>query len=1018
MIRFLRRLFRTPTRLARRAPRRPGRPGVEHLETRLMPAVTDLTALAAQLVPTPDHPTHLYLNFDGYQDSSHTVAAYNSSAQTVNDVLYRVSEIFSPFNVQVSQLYGAGSFDDGNGSSTIFIGDDTANSFPLAGGKVLNTASGYTTPQYSDFPGDTLGDQHVPHSNPFNLAYIDPIGATTVWGPTQISQAIAHEAGHTFGLAHVLSGGTAEAMNYSGNPTQYFADATFNLTDLNYNPATGTNDHVSSVVPKYDGTTLTTQNSFTYLEQVLGDRPDDGLSHVVHGASVDPNHYTAPRVTTLTLSSDKTGTIGSPGDYVVYWVKARVDTANVEVNLTPTGAGGLIPNLLVYQNGNLVQYNDSYRNADSQQQEVHTTVSLAAGQTYAFVVGGAGANSTGGYRLQTKVPLDQITGAVNINVVGTWTGDSRSDLVVVPINPWKQVSPFGGASVQDVSRLVPVGNFLLSSTPGPDTADTPLALTAAEVLTLGSDPSFVVSAQGADIRAALAQQVVPDGGLNGAVLTFAQDHLGTTVGDGQCWALVDQALQAAGADTSGDVNYVFGSPIGLDALTPGDVLQFEGVHFAGIDPVTGDSYTQYFSHHTAIVEAVDGDQVTLLNQNVNGDMTVQETIIHLADQQDGTLSAYRPQAVAQDPAAPSAQTITFDAVADHTYGDAAFTLDATASSGLPVSYQVLSGPATIQDGVLTITGAGTVTVEASQAGDGANFDAATPVDQTFTVNKAHLSVSVDSLSRPYGQDNPGSITATITGFVNGETLETSGVSGPVAFNCTATVNSPVGMYAITGDLTGLQADNYDFSAVDGQLTISKAATTVALQASISSAAAGQPVTLTATVAGLGQGAGMPSGTVTFKDGATVLGTASLNNGVAVFQSATLSAGTHNITAVYGGDGNFTGSTSAALTETVQRAVQHAAAHVTLSSSAHSARLGQAITLTARVSGSTAGLPAPSGTVTFKDGSTVLGKGTVKNGMVIFQTAKLKKGKHTLTAVYSGDANFMASTSIAWAETIS
>src|SRR5262249_18550548 len=90
---------------SRSAPRRQqrGRLGVEHLETRLMPAFTDLTALAAQLVPTPNHPTHLYLNFDGYQGTTnfdhyqnytHTVTPYNSSAQTVNDVIYRVSEIF------------------------------------------------------------------------------------------------------------------------------------------------------------------------------------------------------------------------------------------------------------------------------------------------------------------------------------------------------------------------------------------------------------------------------------------------------------------------------------------------------------------------------------------------------------------------------------------------------------------------------------------------------------------------------------------------------------------------------------------------------------------------------------------------------------------------------------------------------------------------------------------------------------------------------------------------------------
>src|SRR5262245_4520992 len=109
-------------------PKRSARLDLEHLESRLVPAgITDMTALAAALVPTPTSPTHLYLNFDGYQDDTHTVAAYNGSAQTINDIIFRTSEIFSPFNVEVSRVDGAGFFDPGNGSTTIFIGDDTAN---------------------------------------------------------------------------------------------------------------------------------------------------------------------------------------------------------------------------------------------------------------------------------------------------------------------------------------------------------------------------------------------------------------------------------------------------------------------------------------------------------------------------------------------------------------------------------------------------------------------------------------------------------------------------------------------------------------------------------------------------------------------------------------------------------------------------------------------------------------------------------------------------------------------------
>jgi hypothetical protein len=138
----------------------------------------------------------------------------------------------------------------------------------------------------------------------------------------------------------------------------------------------------------------------------------------------------------------------------------------------------------------------------------------------------------------------------------------------------------------------------------------------------------------------LRPDVVSD--LNNAVLSFAVANKGTQVGDGQCWTLVDQALKAAGADTSGDAACIWGNPVGLDAIMPGDVLQFENVHFEGAT-AGGGWYWQDFPHHSAIVYAVDGSNITLLNQNVNGDMTVQFTTINLADWQSGTITAYEPQ---------------------------------------------------------------------------------------------------------------------------------------------------------------------------------------------------------------------------------------------------------------------------------------------------------------------------------------------------------------------------------------
>ena len=90
----------------------------------------------------------------------------------------------------------------------------------------------------------------------------------------------------------------------------------------------------------------------------------------------------------------------------------------------------------------------------------------------------------------------------------------------------------------------------------------------------------------------------------------------------------------------------------------------------------------------------------------------------------------------------------------------------------------------------------------------------------------------------------------------------------------------------------------------------------------------------------------------------------------------------------------------------------------LTSSAGTARIGQLITLTARIGVVAPGAATPGGTVTFKEGTAVVGTGTVVNGVVVLRTAKLAKGKHTLTAIYGGDANLTSGVSALLTVTIS
>ena len=95
----------------------------------------------------------------------------------------------------------------------------------------------------------------------------------------------------------------------------------------------------------------------------------------------------------------------------------------------------------------------------------------------------------------------------------------------------------------------------------------------------------------------------------------------------------------------------------------------------------------------------------------------------------------------------------------------------------------------------------------------------------LTVNKATLTVTANAQTRIYGDQNP-SFTQTITGFVNGQTLSTSGVSGSAYGSTTATEANSVGTYTITGSTTGLISNNYQFSPANGVLTIAARPITV------------------------------------------------------------------------------------------------------------------------------------------------------------------------------------------------
>jgi hypothetical protein len=169
------------------------------------------------------------------------------------------------------------------------------------------------------------------------------------------------------------------------------------------------------------------------------------------------------------------------------------------------------------------------------------------------------------------------------------------------------------------------------------------------------------------------------------------------------------------------------------------------------------------------------------------------------------------------------QTITFNALTDKTYGDADYSPDATAGSGLTVSYSSSNtNVATIVSGKIHIVATGICTIYADQAGN-ASYDAAPQVSQALKVNTATLSVTAENKSKEYDGTVYSPFTVTYSGFVNGE--DEADLSGTLTFSGTATTATDAGAaYVITP--AGLTSANYDITFENGSLDITKAAQSI------------------------------------------------------------------------------------------------------------------------------------------------------------------------------------------------
>jgi hypothetical protein len=295
---------------------------------------------------------------------------------------------------------------------------------------------------------------------------------------------------------------------------------------------------------------------------------------------------------------------------------------------------------------------------------------------------------------------------------------------------------------------------------------------------------------------------------------------------------------------------------------------------------------------------------------------------------------------------------------------------------------------------------------------------------TVTVSLPSTAVAVSTSTDPSVSGQKVTITATVMDLSPASGTPT----GTVTFMDGATT---LGMVVLTGGkatliryalIAGSHAISVSFAgnanfqgsaSVILTQTVNPDSTTISVVSSVQPSVYGQEVIFSATVNPTSPGSGVPTGTMTFMDGTITLGTAVFSFGIATLTRFALNAGSHAISVKYGGDANFSASSSATLTQSISTS----GTSTFVTSSANPSLFGQAVTFTATMSPIMPGTGKPTGLVIFEDGSTTLGTAIVHSGNATFAISSLALGAHSLTAFYSGDANFRSSNSAKLTQTV-
>ena len=596
-------------------------------------------------------------------------------------------------------------------------------------------------------------------------------------------------------------------------------------------------------------------------------------------------------------------------------------------------------------------------------------------------------------------------------------GDGRPDVLVV--NSWGS-SPEAGTEPGSVSVLLnnsvaggPTTTTLVSSL-NPSTYGQTVTFTASVTSTEGTPTGTVIFYDGltsiGSATLSSGSAAISASSLAAASHSITAAYQGSSTFGSSTSAILTQVVNGVITTTtlaSSQNPSTYGQTVTLTASvnstagTPtGTVIFYDGLTSIGSATLSSGKAAIAVSSLAAGSHSITAAYQGSVNFSASTSAAVSQTV-KIATTTTSLTSSVNP--------AGTSQSVTFTATVTSQFGGAA-TGSVTFYSGT----QTL-GTATVSGNRASLTTSfstsGTYSISAKYNGDGNNSGSTSPTLSQVII--AATTTTLTSSLNPSVVGQAVTFTATVSStagappngelitFKNGSSvLGTAALSGGSAALTTSSL--PAGTDTITATYAG--DANFSGSTSPGLRqavnNTTKSTTSTTLSSSLNPSIYGQSITFKATVTTTGSIA--PTGSVNFTWSGYSIGTATLNaSGIATLTKSNLNVYTYPLTAVYSGDANNAGSTSAILNQVVKQTTSAA----TLTSSPNPSTQGQAVTFTAKITSPTV---VPTGPVTFKIGNTVLGTAQLSAGKATFTTSTLPAGSTIVTVTYPWNSNIAGS----------